>query len=160
MAEKGIGIAQLDHTARLHHHYAVGNEVNHREVVGYKYICIAELLLQFVEQIEHLRLDGDIPFYADGEGWQRQQHIYNSPFYYIDYCLAQTASLEFWAMIQDDPKKAWAKYMAYTSLGGSKTFTDLLADAGLENPFEEATLSGIAKKAQTWLDAYDLTGIC
>ncbi|MBQ9393764.1 MAG: M3 family oligoendopeptidase, partial [Oscillospiraceae bacterium] len=35
-----------------------------------------------------MRLDGDIPFYADSEGWQRQHHIYSSPFYYIDYCLA------------------------------------------------------------------------
>ncbi|MBO5252664.1 MAG: M3 family oligoendopeptidase, partial [Clostridia bacterium] len=47
-----------------------------------------------------LRLDGEIPFYADGEGWQRQGHIYSSPFYYIEYCLAQTVALQFWAMIQ------------------------------------------------------------
>lgn len=107
----------------------------------------------------HLRLDGDIPFYADGEGWQRQQHIYNSPFYYIDYCLAQTVSLEFWAMIQEDPKKAWEKYMAYTVQGGSETFVGLLANAGLEDPFDEACLSGIAARAQKWLDDYDLNGI-
>ena len=55
-----------------------------------------------------MKLDGEIPFYSEGEGWQRQLHIYNSPFYYIDYCLAQTVSLEFWAMIREDLKKAWA----------------------------------------------------
>ena len=42
-----------------------------------------------------LKLDGEIPFFSEGEGWQRQSHIYESPFYYIDYCLAQTVSLEF-----------------------------------------------------------------
>lgn len=34
-----------------------------------------------------MKLDGDIPFYSEGEGWQRQHHIYSMPFYYIDYCL-------------------------------------------------------------------------
>ena len=105
------------------------------------------------------RLDGEIPFYSEGEGWQRQHHIYSSPFYYIDYCLAQTVSLEFWAMIQKDRKDAWRHYMAYTQQGGSRTFTELLANAGLESPFDEATLRGVCEKAKAWLDAYDLTGI-
>ena len=105
------------------------------------------------------RLDGEIPFYSEGEGWQRQHHIYSSPFYYIDYCLAQTVSLEFWAMIQRDLKDAWRHYMAYTQQGGSRTFTELLANAGLESPFDEATLRGVCEKAKAWLDAYDLTGI-
>ena len=104
-------------------------------------------------------LGGEIPFYSEGEGWQRQHHIYSSPFYYIDYCLAQTVSLEFWAMIQKDLKDAWRHYMAYTEQGGSRTFTELLANAGLESPFDEATLRGVCEKAKAWLDAYDLTGI-
>ena len=104
----------------------------------------------------HLRLDGDIPVYAEGKGWQRQHHIYTSPFYYIDYCLAQTVALAFWAMIREDPGKAWEKYMAYTVQGGSDTFVHLLEKAGLENPFDEKCLSGIAKNAQDWLDKYDL----
>ena len=64
-----------------------------------------------------MKLDGDIPFYAEGEGWQRQHHIYSSPFYYIDYCLAQTVSLQFWALLQKDQKNAWEHYMAYTRAG-------------------------------------------
>ncbi|MBQ7246899.1 MAG: M3 family oligoendopeptidase [Lachnospiraceae bacterium] len=106
-----------------------------------------------------MRLDGDIPFYADGEGWQRQHHIYSSPFYYIDYCLAQTVALEFWAMIQDDRSAAWERYMAYTSQGGSDTFTAMLEKAGLTSPFDEECLKGVCRKAAKWLDAYDLTGI-
>ncbi len=106
-----------------------------------------------------LRLDGDIPFYAEGEGWQRQHHIYSSPFYYIDYCLAQTVALEFWALIQDDLASAWKKYIAYTEQGGSAVFTKLLENAGLESPFDEKTLKGVCEKANAWLEAYDLTGI-
>ncbi|MCD7802083.1 MAG: M3 family oligoendopeptidase [Clostridiales bacterium] len=106
-----------------------------------------------------MRLDGDIPFYAEGEGWQRQHHIYSSPFYYIDYCLAQTVSLQFWAMIQKDLPDAWQHYMAYAVQGGSATFTDLLKNAGLESPFEESCLRGVCQAAREWLANFDLTGI-
>ena len=107
----------------------------------------------------HLRLDGEIPFYSDAMGWERQSHIYTSPFYYIDYCLAQTVALEFWAMIQDDSDAAWERYKAYTEQGGSDVFTKILEKAGLESPFEEDTLRKVCEKAVAWLDAYDLTGI-
>ncbi len=106
-----------------------------------------------------LRLDGQIPFYADGEGWQRQHHIYELPFYYIDYCLAQTVALEFWAMMQEDRESAWRHYMAYTVQGGSKVFTELLADAQLVSPFDEACLREVCEKARVWLADYDLSGI-
>ena len=106
-----------------------------------------------------LKLDGEIPFFSDGDGWQRQIHIYECPFYYIDYCLAQTVALQFWAMIQQDPDDAWQHYMAYTRQGGSRTFVDLLKHAGLRTPFDEECLKGVCKAAKTWLDEFDLTGI-
>ena len=106
-----------------------------------------------------LKLDGEIPFFSDGEGWQRQIHIYECPFYYIDYCLAQTVALQFWAMIQQDPDDAWQHYMAYTRQGGSRTFVDLLKHAGLRTPFDEECLKGVCKAAKKWLDEFDLTGI-
>ena len=106
-----------------------------------------------------MKLDGEIPFYSEGMGWQRQHHIYSSPFYYIDYCLAQTVALEFWAMIRKDLKNAWQHYMAYTVQGGSKTFTDLLKNAELESPFDEKCLRGVCAEAAEALDAFDLTGI-
>lgn len=106
-----------------------------------------------------LKLDGEIPFYADGEGWQRQMHIYRTPFYYIDYCLAQTVALQIWALIQDDLENAWSHYMAYAKQGGSKVFTELLKNAGLQSPFDESCLRGVCAKADKWLKEYDLTGV-
>lgn len=105
------------------------------------------------------KLDGEIPFYSEGEGWQRQHHIYSSPFYYIDYCLAQTVALQFWNMIQKDQKEAWQHYMAYTKQGGSVVFTKLLKNAGLESPFQESCLRGICDTAAKYLADYDLNGI-
>ena len=106
-----------------------------------------------------MKLDGEIPFYSEGEGWQRQTHIYTSPFYYIDYCLAQTVALEFWAMIQKDEADAWKHYMAYTVQGGSRTFTELLRNAGLVTPFDEECMKTVCETANDWLEKFDLTGI-
>ena len=106
-----------------------------------------------------IRLDGEIPFYSEGFGWQRQSHIYDCPFYYIDYCLAQTVALSFWAMMQDDFDGAWARYMAYTRQGGSKVFTKLLEEADIPSPFAEDTLRTVCEKAADWLASCDLTGI-
>lgn len=106
-----------------------------------------------------MKLDGEIPFYSEGEGWQRQHHIYSSPFYYIDYCLAQTVALEFWKQIGENREEAWKHYMAYTVQGGSETFTKLLANAGLSSPFEEACLQGVCERANAFLMNYDLSGI-
>ena len=106
-----------------------------------------------------MKLDGDIPFYSEGEGWQRQMHIYSSPFYYIDYCLAQAVALQFWSLIQEDKDAAWKKYMAYTMQGGSRTFTDLLKNAELDSPFDENCLRGVCEAASKWLSEFDMTGI-
>lgn len=100
-----------------------------------------------------LRPEESLGFYSSGRAWQRQRHIYISPFYYIDYCLAQTVSLEFWAMIKRDKAAAWEKYMAYTRLGGTLTFRELLDRAGLDSPFEPETLKAVAEAAKAWLDA-------
>ena len=100
-----------------------------------------------------LKPEESLGFYSSGRAWQRQRHIYISPFYYIDYCLAQTVSLEFWAMIKRDKAAAWEKYMAYTRLGGTLTFRELLDRAGLDSPFEPDTLKAVAEAAKAWLDA-------
>ena len=106
-----------------------------------------------------MKLDGEIPFYGEGQGWQRQLHIYQSPFYYIDYCLAQTMSLQFWARIMEDPKAAWETYMRYTRPAGSMTFLELIEQAGLKSPFGDSALAEVCARAKQWLEDYDLSGI-
>ena len=99
----------------------------------------------------------DLPFYGEGKAWQRQAHIYKRPFYYIDYCLAQTVALQFWARIREDREAAWMTYMDYTRLGGSMVFTDLLREAGLQSPFDPDCLKNIAAGVKEFLDSVDLT---
>ena len=94
----------------------------------------------------------DTPFYGEGRRWQAQLHIYTNPFYYIDYCLAGIMALQFWAHSQKDPKLAWEKYRRLLSFAGTKTFIDLIEDAGLSTPFEADNIKDVADAATAWLD--------
>ena len=103
-----------------------------------------------------IKLDGSV-FYGEGKGWQRQLHIYENPFYYIDYCLAQTAALEFWVIMQSDHDEAWERYMRLVRKAGTMTFTELLQTAGLRSPFDEECLREVAEAAGKWLGNNDIT---
>ena len=78
-----------------------------------------------------------LPFFEEGRYWQRQAHIFESPFYYIDYCLAQFTAFQFLALAEQDYDDAFDRYMRFLSQGGSKPFTELLESVGLKSPFEE-----------------------
>jgi len=96
------------------------------------------------EFLPHMHNEG-IPFYGEGRRWQRQAHIFETPFYYIDYCLAQFIAFEFLAMSKKDYKKAQEVYMAFLVQGGTKPFTELVASAGLKSPFEEESFKEIVE---------------
>mgnify|MGYP004655563727 CR=1 FL=1 len=98
---------------------------------------------------------GEVPFYGEGKGWQRQTHIYRRPFYYIDYCLAQTVALQFWALMMHDRREAWQAYMKLVRLAGTRSFTELVAAAGLDTPFGDGALATVCRAANDWLDAFD-----
>ena len=98
-----------------------------------------------------MKLDGS-PFYGEGKGWQRQMHIYENPFYYIDYCLAQTVALEFWTIMQKNPNEAWERYMKLVRKAGTQTFNELVETAGLKTPFGDDALKEVARAAVKWLD--------
>jgi len=98
-----------------------------------------------------LNLEG-ADFYGQGRRWQAQGHIFGSPFYYIDYCLAQIMALSFWAQNQKNSKDAWAKYMRLLGFAGTKTFVELIEDAGLPSPFIPNNLKEVADAAVEWLN--------
>ncbi|MCL2362738.1 MAG: M3 family oligoendopeptidase [Defluviitaleaceae bacterium] len=99
----------------------------------------------------YLEMD-DFPFYGEGRRWQAQGHVYGMPFYYIDYCLAQIMALSFWTDNQKAPKEAWEKYMRLLGFAGTKTFVELIEDAGLPSPFVPDNLKTVADAAVAWLD--------
>lgn len=92
-----------------------------------------------------------LPFYSRGAGWQRQLHIYQHAFYYIDYCLAQMVSLQFFAAHLKDPKDAWQRYLALVQKGGSDTYGGLVKAAGFTVPFEEGAIAPVAQQVYDWV---------
>ncbi|MGB3546526.1 MAG: M3 family oligoendopeptidase [Saprospiraceae bacterium] len=89
--------------------------------------------------------DNDGNTFLDGGGfWHKQSHIFASPFYYIDYTLAQVCAFQFWQRDQKDHASAWADYLRLCRAGGSKSFLGLVELAGLNSPFAEATVREVA----------------
>ena len=93
-----------------------------------------------------------IPYLSEGTRWQYQAHIYESPFYYIDYCLAQTVAFGFLVKSLEDYDSAFASYLSFVKAGGSLPFDRLVRDAGIKSPFEAGALSDIAKKVSELKD--------
>ena len=117
-----------------------------------------------------MKLDGEIPFYSEGEGWQRQHHIYsspfyygkggfwqkqthiyNSPFYYIDYCLAQTCALQYKVKMDEDFAAAWESYLLLCKLSASDFFTNMIRQVGLNSPFEPGCMKTIVEKLEAYV---------
>ena len=90
-----------------------------------------------------------------GGWWYRQGHIFSSPFYYIDYTLAQVCAHQFFVKDMENHENAWNDYYSLCKLGGSKTFLELLKEANLENPFEDGSLTKTMNRLKEWIDNFD-----
>lgn len=90
-------------------------------------------------------------YLENGGYWQQQRHIYESPFYYIDYTLAQICAFQFWKKSVDDKNKAMNDYLTLCRAGGSKSFLELVQLANLESPFKQGCLENVATDVHNWL---------
>ena len=93
----------------------------------------------------------NLPFYGRGAGWQRQLHIYERPFYYIDYCLSTMAALQFFLLSLKDHKDAWERYLKLVRRAGLASYTELMQTAGLKVPFEDGSIKAIAQQMGQWI---------
>jgi M3 family oligoendopeptidase len=94
---------------------------------------------------------GDLAYPAKGGRWQAKHHIYSSPFYHIDYTLAQCCALQFWSWSRRDPAGAMAAYVALCARGGEAPFQALVRSAGLVSPFTEGALATAVDEAAAFL---------
>ncbi|MBQ0139151.1 MAG: M3 family oligoendopeptidase [Kurthia sp.] len=104
--------------------------------------------------LPHRDYDG-LEYLEGGAFWQRQAHIYASPFYYIDYTLAQVCAFQFWKRSRENHEAAWKDYLHLCSLGGSKSFTELVAEANLISPFEEGCLDNVIVSIKEYLNSVE-----
>jgi M3 family oligoendopeptidase len=94
---------------------------------------------------------GDLDFLTKGGRWQAKPHIYGSPFYYIDYTLAQCCAMQFWVKSRRDYAGAMEAYVALCARGGSAPFQDLVRSAGLVSPFADGALEDVVREAEAVL---------
>ncbi|MDO5716661.1 MAG: M3 family oligoendopeptidase [Tissierellia bacterium] len=91
----------------------------------------------------------------EGGFWFRQGHVFQMPFYYIDYTLAQVLALQFWTKDRKDHETAWKDYLNLCKAGGSKPFLELVELANLKNPFIDGTIAETIQPVVEYLDAVD-----
>ncbi|MPQ44679.1 M3 family oligoendopeptidase [Clostridium tarantellae] len=94
-------------------------------------------------------------FLERGNWWLQQLHIFLYPFYYIDYTLAQICALQFWKRDRENHKETWNDYLNLCSIGGTKTFLDLVKYANLKSPFDENCIQDIINDIDKYLSEID-----
>jgi oligoendopeptidase F len=95
----------------------------------------AELWDRFMPGIDYSGLEDHKRTY-----WHRQSHIFESPFYYVEYGLALLGAVQVWANARKNQKKAVADYRKALSLGATVPLPQLFAAAGAKFAFDAHTL--------------------
>ena len=85
---------------------------------------------------------------ARGYLWHRQPHLFTSPFYYVEYGIAQLGALQVWANSRRNRPAALASYKSALALGGSRPLPELFAAAGCRFEFSRATIAPLVTLLQ------------
>jgi len=88
-------------------------------------------------------------------GWHRKLHIFQIPFYYVEYGLAQLGAVQVWRNSLNDQAQAVADYRAGLALGGTVTLPELFARAGAKFAFDAATLRECVDLAERTINELD-----
>lgn len=106
------------------------------------------------QYLPHRNYDGN-SFLENGGYWLKQGHIFNSPFYYIDYTLAQICAFQFWVRDRNNHQDAWNDYVQLCSAGGSQSFLELVKLSNLRSPFEDGCVSSVVSTIAAFFDSVD-----
>ena len=126
--EKVITIFPWIATIDKYQHWIYENPAHSEEERAKKWV---EILNEFTSsEIDFSGLE-EYRMYA----WQRQLHLFEVPFYYIEYGIAQLGAIGLWKQFKDDQEKALDNYVNALSKGGMLTLPELYREAGLEFNF-------------------------
>ena len=87
--------------------------------------------------------------------WQRQMHLFEVPFYYIEYGIAQLGALGIWKNSQSDYNKAISDYKNALALGYSKSIVEIYNTAGITFDFSSKNISSLAQFVSNELKKLD-----
>ena len=94
-------------------------------------------------------------YLENGGWWVRQSHIFASPFYYIDYTLAQVLALQFKCEMDKNRERAWKKYIKLLKMGGKYPFLTLVEKDHLRNPFIDGNVKKVIKPQVKILNEFE-----
>lgn len=106
--------------------------------------------------LPHKKYD-ECPIFGHGGWWMKQGHVFSTPFYYIDYTLAQVVAFQFLNEDLKNHEKAWKKYIKLCKMGGKLPFTGLLESDHLRNPFIEGNVKKNIKPLLKVLKSFDIS---
>lgn len=130
-------------------HFVYENpDVTHKE----RCLKFREIERKYIPHKEY----NEAPVFERGGWWMKQTHVFSTPFYYIDYTLAQVIAFEFFNEDRKNHDKTWKKYVKLCKLGGKYPFTQLLNKANLYNPFEKGTIKKIVNPLVKYLKTIDI----
>jgi len=79
-----------------------------------------------------------------GNVWQKQLHLFEVPFYYIEYAIAQLGAIAVWKNYKENPEKALAQYLEALSLGYTKPINEIYETAGIKFDFSAEYVEELA----------------
>ncbi len=92
--------------------------------------------------------------YVKQSSWQRQLHLFEVPFYYIEYGIAQLGAIGVWKNFEKDAVKSIDQYKKALALGYTRSIPEIYKEAGLQFDFSSATLKELAEFIQQKLQGY------
>ncbi|PTX99936.1 M3 family oligoendopeptidase [Verrucomicrobia bacterium LW23] len=84
--------------------------------------------------------------------WHRQLHIFEIPFYYVEYGIAQLGALQIWTQSQKDVSQALNSYLNGLRLGGSRPLPELFAASNIRFDFSETTIAPLVEAVRKELE--------
>jgi len=102
----------------------------------------------------HKQYGEDNSFLESGGFWMKQSHLFGSPFYYIDYTIAQVVSFEFFNESREDYDKTITKYLDFCKLGGLYPYKTLLKKANIKDPMIEGTIQETISSLKSYLNSF------
>ncbi|EJS76520.1 M3 family oligoendopeptidase [Bacillus cereus] len=113
------------------------------------------LQLQKTYQSSVIHIDGYESWIATS--WLPVLHIFEVPFYYIEYAIAQLGALQMYKQYKEDPKQALENYKKALSLGSSKSIKEVYETAGIRFDFSGETIKELMAFVEVELDLLERT---
>lgn len=98
----------------------------------------------------------DCTYMATGHRWLSQAHIFENPFYYIDYTLAQVMAFQFFNLDRKNHELAWKRYLKFCEMGGKYPFRTLVLKGHMKDPFAPGTIKSTIRPLLKVLESYDI----